>query len=45
MQIDAYRKFTHQLTDNLLKNKDVLGLVAAGSMAEQDYLPDPPTLS
>ncbi len=36
----AYRAFTNQLTANLEDSTDVLGLVAVGSMAEQDYPPD-----
>jgi hypothetical protein len=40
MKLEAYHQFTAQLTENLKKDDDVLGLVAAGSMAEQDYEPD-----
>jgi hypothetical protein len=40
MDLETYRRFTRQLTTNLSARDDVLGLVAAGSMAERDYLPD-----
>jgi lincosamide nucleotidyltransferase B/F len=36
----AYRAFTARLTASLADRDDVLGLVAAGSMAEIDYMPD-----
>ena len=40
MQLDDYRAFTAELTRNLADDPHVLGLIALGSMAEQDYLPD-----
>jgi len=40
MQIEAYHRFTEQLTENLERDENILGLVAAGSMAQQDYQPD-----
>jgi hypothetical protein len=40
MDLESYRRFTRQLTTNLSARDDVLGLVAVGSMAERDYLPD-----
>jgi hypothetical protein len=40
MQLDDYRAFTAALTDTLAQDPRVLGLIALGSMAEQDYLPD-----
>jgi hypothetical protein len=40
MKIEDYRQFTAQLQKNLNDDPDVLGLVAVGSMAEQDYQPD-----
>lgn len=40
MNPEAYQTFTEQLTNNLLKDENILGLVAAGSMAQQDYQPD-----
>lgn len=40
MQKDAYHQFTQQLVTNLQARADVLGLVAVGSMAAQDYQPD-----
>jgi hypothetical protein len=40
MQLDDYRAFTAALTANLSADPLVLGLIALGSMAEQDYLPD-----
>lgn len=36
----AYQQFTEQLTANLRADARVLGLVALGSMARQDYQPD-----
>lgn len=40
MDIDQYRAFTTTLTETLARNPRVVGLIALGSMAEQDYLPD-----
>lgn len=40
MQLDDYRSFTAALTASLSADPRVLGLIALGSMAEQDYLPD-----
>jgi hypothetical protein len=40
MKTEAYHQFTEQLIANLKKDDDILGLVAAGSMAAQDYRPD-----
>lgn len=40
MTPEAYQKFTDRLTSNLRDDSRVLGLVAAGSMARQDYQPD-----
>ena len=40
MQLDDYRAYTTALTRNLANDPRVLGLIALGSMAEQDYLPD-----
>jgi hypothetical protein len=40
MQTEAYHQFTEQLVTNLKKGDDILGLVAAGSMAGQDYQSD-----
>jgi len=40
MEPGAYRAFTKRLTVSLAERDDVLGLVAAGSMAERDYRPD-----
>jgi len=40
MQPEAYHQFTDQLMANLKKNAEIIGLVAAGSMAQQDYQPD-----
>ncbi len=40
MQLDTYQKFTTQLTTNLETDDRVVGLVALGSMAQQDYQPD-----
>lgn len=40
MQLDDYRSFTAALTLSLANDPRVLGLIALGSMAEQDYLPD-----
>jgi hypothetical protein len=40
MQMEAYHQFTELLVANLKKDDAILGLVAAGSMAGQDYQPD-----
>jgi lincosamide nucleotidyltransferase B/F len=40
MQPEAYHQFTEQLIVNLEQDENILGLVAAGSMAQQDYQPD-----
>ena len=40
MQMEAYHQFTDQLVTNLKMDDAILGLVAAGSMAGQDYQPD-----
>lgn len=40
MQIDEYQAFTAALTETLDRDPRVVGLVALGSMAEADYLPD-----
>jgi len=40
MNSTQYNIFTNELKDGLFKYKEVTGLVAVGSMAEQDYLPD-----
>ena len=40
MELDDYRAFTATLAANLSADPRVLGLIALGSMAEQDYLPD-----
>ena len=40
MQLDDYRLYTAALTQSLADDPRVLGLIALGSMAEQDYLPD-----
>jgi hypothetical protein len=40
MEPDDYRSFTTTLAANLASDPRVLGLIALGSMAEQDYLPD-----
>ena len=40
MQPDQYRAFTATLTETLARDPRVLGLIALGSMAEQDYPPD-----
>jgi lincosamide nucleotidyltransferase len=37
---ESYHAFTRQLTAGLEQRAEVLGLVAVGSMAEQDYAPD-----
>lgn len=40
MNQQEYHAFTNQLVANLTQRTDVLGLVAVGSMAAQDYQPD-----
>jgi hypothetical protein len=40
MQKAEYQDFTATLLDRLTRDQRVIGLVALGSMAEQDYLPD-----
>ncbi|HEX5690170.1 MAG TPA: hypothetical protein VFX76_09215 [Roseiflexaceae bacterium] len=40
MQLDAYHSFSVALRDKLAADPRVLGLVALGSMADQDYAPD-----
>lgn len=40
MQLSDYRAFTETLTRTLAADLRVLGLIALGSMAEQDYPPD-----
>jgi lincosamide nucleotidyltransferase len=40
MNPEAYQEFTQQLRKNLEQDENILGLVAAGSMAQQDYQPD-----
>lgn len=40
MQKAEYQDFTATLLDRLTGDQRVIGLVALGSMAEQDYLPD-----
>ncbi|MEZ4770101.1 MAG: hypothetical protein R2844_16925 [Caldilineales bacterium] len=40
MNLNDFRSFTDALTANLAGDARVLGLVALGSMAELDYLPD-----
>ncbi len=40
MQPDPYRAFTATLTETLARDPRVIGLIALGSMAEQDYPPD-----
>jgi lincosamide nucleotidyltransferase B/F len=40
MEISEYRAFTSRLQHTLSQDERVLGLVAVGSMAEQDYGPD-----
>ncbi|NOK58659.1 MAG: hypothetical protein GFH27_549301n311 [Chloroflexi bacterium AL-W] len=40
MNCQAYHAFTNQLVASLTQRADVLGLVAVGSMAAQDYQPD-----
>lgn len=40
MNSSQYNRFTKELKENLLNYEKVSGLVAVGSMAEQDYMPD-----
>jgi len=40
MQPDEYHAFTATLTETLARDLRVVGLIALGSMAEQDYAPD-----
>lgn len=40
MQLLEYRAFTHTLQEHLVRDARVAGLVAVGSVAEQDYAPD-----
>ena len=40
LNLTSFNQFTQQLVKNLENNPHVLGLVAAGSMANQDYQPD-----
>lgn len=40
MQLEQYRAFTATLTETLAADLRVVGLIALGSMAEQDYAPD-----
>ena len=40
MEPDAYRAFTHELTQRLRGDDRAIGLVAVGSMADRDYAPD-----
>jgi hypothetical protein len=40
MELEQYRTFTATLTKTLAANGRVVGLIALGSMAEQDYAPD-----
>ena len=40
MQLEQYRAFTATLTETLARDPRVVGLIALGSMAEQDYVPD-----
>ncbi len=40
MQPQEYQDFTTQLRANLSQDESVIGLVALGSMAQQDYQPD-----
>ena len=40
MREEEYTKFIDDLTQNLERDPRVLGLIALGSMARQDYLPD-----
>lgn len=40
MQLEQYRAFTATLTATLMADPRVVGLIALGSMAEQDYTPD-----
>jgi hypothetical protein len=40
MLLNRYRAFTETLTETLARDPRVVGLIALGSMAEQDYAPD-----
>jgi hypothetical protein len=40
MQPEEYQNFTNALYQNLERDQRVIGLVAVGSMAQQDYQPD-----
>ncbi|MEM7333293.1 MAG: hypothetical protein AAF490_14480 [Chloroflexota bacterium] len=40
MNLDAYRQFTQSLTERCKKDGRIIGLIALGSMADQDYAPD-----
>lgn len=40
MDRERYEQLTRELTDRLSSDSRVIGLVAVGSMSEQDYLPD-----
>jgi hypothetical protein len=40
MQLREYRAYSEALTETLAQDPRVTGLVALGSMAEQDYVPD-----
>lgn len=40
MELEQYRTFTATLTETLAADGRVVGLIALGSMAEQDYPPD-----
>lgn len=40
MDLQEYRAFTTTLTNTLAQDPRVVGLIALGSMAEQDYAPD-----
>ena len=40
MNRDSYQEFTRRLVESLSNHQDVIGLVAVGSMAAQDHLPD-----
>lgn len=40
MKLEDYNAFTKEMVENLKGYDDVLGLVAVGSMAQLDYMPD-----
>ena len=40
MTPENYERFTHELTQTLSNNEHVIGIIAVGSMAAQDYFPD-----